>query len=737
MEQEVVQSNLNMLDQINKRIESMLSAIDRSTIRLLQSNDAQFYYNTARSQETNYLLQLYNVQKQIGLLKNSNSNIASIYMYSKRNNTVLSDEFHQSLEDKKAAEWVTAYAEDPSYYIWVTRPLEDENRSSQPNVTLIRHFPAAEKPENRTGMIAVNIQEESLSQMFSDLRFNGNGNVFVIDRQGIILSHSDKTKIGQQFASDLRMEDIGTRNDSGSFHYTNGKQSEWIFYVNSQYTGWKLVYIVDQKQVSDLFLTIRNVLIALAACMIILSIGSVVFLNRKWFYPVELFINSVAQLVDKQSGHTKRPGDKPISTELGSLENRIRNMVASYSDAERQLHENKPMLKLQILFDIFVGHRLRYDLAKTYFDHIGISIYPSNFLVMTAELDNRITHEHVNDVNLYLYAISNVAEELMNVEDQPLCGAAVQINEYQVAILVSFKDNHPDSNERLARSFAQSLQEVVTAYFKQTISIGIGSHYEQFSDIRLSYQESQQWIHYKMVAGRNSIITRHDITDDSNRLLLLYELAEVLLEAVKQVDREKASKAIDSMFGIIADSNIIHQGIVQFALQLIYRAGRASADETIAEYLKASYVRIEQSLEHCETIDDMKQRLAEIMDNIFETMLEKRIARKRTWNAVEEIIAYLDKNYGNTELSLNYLAEKFHLSPGYLSRSFKDFTTINFMDYLIQIRMSAAQTLLNESQLSINQIAEQVGYANVTSFMRSFKKIHGLTPSEYRNALKK
>jgi len=732
LEKEVVESNLNMLDQINKRMESMLSSIDSSVIHFLQNKDAQYFYTKARSQEAAYLMQINNVQKQISLLRNSNKNIASIHMYAKRNNTVLSDEFHDTLENKPALSGLLKNAEHPAYYLWTSDPPEQDNLATQHHITLIRHFPVAEKPENRTGMIAVHIREQSMSSMFADLRFNKSGNVFVINQDGIVVSHTDESKIGQSVAVVLGDTPQWPQKNSGYFHKKSGNTSEWIFYADSLYTGWKLVYIVDQEQMSALFFTVRNLLIALAAGMILLSIASVVFLNRTWFYPVELFVRRIEQLTDKQADHTVRSGAIRISTGLDSLEGRIRSMMTSYSDAERQLHENKPMLKLQILFDIFVGHRLRYEGAKAYFDHIGMSIYPANFLVMTVELDNRMTHEHVNDINLYLYAISNVAEELINVDERPLRGAAVQINEYQVAILISFKTAEPSENEGLAYDFAHHLQETVSTTFKQTISIGVGSHYENFSDIRLSYQESQQLVHYKMITGRNTIITRSQMPDDPNGLMQLYELAEILLEAVKQADRDKAMQASDAMFAIVSDNKLNHQGIVQFSLQLIYRTGIASGDQSIEAYLKERYRQLEKSLEQCETIGEIKQRFAEIVDLMFDKLLEKRVIKKRTWNTIEEVILYLDTHYNNPNISLNYLADKFQLSPGYLSKSFKDFTTINFMDYLTQIRMRAAQRLLKESSQSISDIAEQVGYTNVTSFMRSFKKNHGLTPSEYR-----
>ena len=402
---------------------------------------------------------------------------------------------------------------------------------------------------------------------------------------------------------------------------------------------------------SDLFLTIRNILIALAAGMILLSIASVVFVNRKWYHPIEHFIDKIEQLIDKQPQESRSKSRQTVAG-LGSLENRIRHVMTSYSDAERQLHESKPALKLQILFDIFTGHRSRYELAKTYFDPIGIYLRPEHFLVMSVELDNRSSQDQSKDMSLYLYAICNVAEELMHADEHALRGAAIQINEFQIAILMNFEGGQPDSNESIAFAFAQTLRTAVDLYFKRTISIGIGGHYQPFSDIKLSFQESQQMIRYKMVMGRNSIITHRDITEDTSGVLQVYDLAENLLEAIKQVNGEKAEQVVEGIFHIAADSNFTHHGMVQFAMQLIYRAGKASADEKVTEYLQGEYVRIEQDLETCETTEDMQQLLRAIVSHIIERLLEKQQTKKRTGDTIDQVVLYLTSIFGDPDIAL-------------------------------------------------------------------------------------
>lgn len=95
------------------------------------------------------------------------------------------------------------------------------------------------------------------------------------------------------------------------------------------------------------------------------------------------------------------------------------------------------------------------------------------------------------------------------------------------------------------------------------------------------------------------------------------------------------------------------------------------------------------------------------------------------------VLEYLEKHYGE-DINLNIVADKLNLTSGYLSSIFKEKTGINFSEYLNTLRIERAKELLMNIDLRIQDIALQVGYQNVNSFIRMFKRASGLTPGEYR-----
>ena len=85
-------------------------------------------------------------------------------------------------------------------------------------------------------------------------------------------------------------------------------------------------------------------------------------------------------------------------------------------------------------------------------------------------------------------------------------------------------------------------------------------------------------------------------------------------------------------------------------------------------------------------------------------------------------------------LSLGDVADHVYVSQWHLSKLINKHVSQSFFDILGRMRMERAKTLLADSGLRIHAIAEQVGYSDVAHFSKSFKRIVGMTPGEYREA---
>ncbi|MFB9758720.1 helix-turn-helix domain-containing protein [Ectobacillus funiculus] len=97
---------------------------------------------------------------------------------------------------------------------------------------------------------------------------------------------------------------------------------------------------------------------------------------------------------------------------------------------------------------------------------------------------------------------------------------------------------------------------------------------------------------------------------------------------------------------------------------------------------------------------------------------------------VSDILAYMEKNYQS--ITLEQTAEKFHFHPNHLTRVLKNNLGKTFIELSHQLKIKNACTLLENTDLTIDLIANKIGYSNIAFFYKAFKRIHGVTPAEYR-----
>ena len=103
---------------------------------------------------------------------------------------------------------------------------------------------------------------------------------------------------------------------------------------------------------------------------------------------------------------------------------------------------------------------------------------------------------------------------------------------------------------------------------------------------------------------------------------------------------------------------------------------------------------------------------------------------------IVKAIEYIEQNYRES-CAIGEVADYIGLNSDYFSRLIKKETGMTYSQYLTNVRMNHAIMLLQNSALKVYEIAEEVGYANLGYFSKTFKKNFGVTPFEFRNKIEK
>ncbi len=136
-------------------------------------------------------------------------------------------------------------------------------------------------------------------------------------------------------------------------------------------------------------------------------------------------------------------------------------------------------------------------------------------------------------------------------------------------------------------------------------------------------------------------------------------------------------------------------------------------------------------MDRCFCYINLHQLLIEKVDDYLND-INSNIAENKTIYLIKNYIA---SNYNNPSLSVKDISDYAHLSVSYLCTFFKAETGTTLNQYITEFRMNKAKQMLVDPRHKITEISTKVGYNDGNYFGKSFKKIVGLSPSEYREKL--
>jgi YesN/AraC family two-component response regulator len=126
--------------------------------------------------------------------------------------------------------------------------------------------------------------------------------------------------------------------------------------------------------------------------------------------------------------------------------------------------------------------------------------------------------------------------------------------------------------------------------------------------------------------------------------------------------------------------------------------------------------------------NDIKEQMVNLID--------LKDSRNRINNEIASACKYISDNI-HRKINMEEVAQYLHLNSSYFSRLFKKEVGETFVKYVVNMKMNRAKELLDQTNYSILEISELLGYDNQSYFNKTFKGSEGISPNEYRNRLYK
>ncbi|WP_152393173.1 helix-turn-helix domain-containing protein [Paenibacillus guangzhouensis] len=718
-------TNLALLKQVDQKMEVTFRQTEKDLLTLMNDLEFVYFMYDSYKDEGQKYSNFYGLNAKLREFINTNPQFSSIFVYSAVSGHLLTDKAYMK-DTPPVHNWLGRYLDMPVYFKWLTTHQISDGNSTNDVITLVRSYPTISGPGYRKGIVAVNINEKVIYDMvnavYEDRKI---GHMFIIDNDGNIVTHDDKTQIYRNIKELPHLKDVLSMKGSGTLTGELNHVRQSIFYRDSNYTGWKLISIVPESQIYEPLKVTRNLLIALGIGMIIFALIVLFYVSRWTFKPLH-------QLIGKISGtYHITPTKERSNVGLPYLERVFDQLLLDREHLEQHVRDSKPVLKWRMMMDMLVGNRTDFWAIHHHLKFIGVHLFPDRYLVCTAEISKEGMDLSALDETLYTYVFCNAAEEMINTEN---AGIAIDIGGGRAAVIISFAEGDGEQNHLRALAIMELILDTVKQQFGLDITVGVGRGYREMKDIPKSYDESQKALHYKIVFGGRAVISIEDLQPlDSQDYYRLMRMADRITDALKLTDSVKLQAYVQETFREAMDRNLSPDLIRQLSFDLIVKSVQSVSSTGIDLHeSKSQLERMYELINRSGKLQEMERLVFQFLEEMASKIKAKRIQRGSN-ETVDKILIYIVEHYHEHDLTLDKLAQEFHLSSTYISKLFKEHTESNFIDYLIGIRMNASQEHLAGTDMKVNEIAEAVGYLNTRSFIRTFKKHTGLTPLEYRS----
>jgi two-component system response regulator YesN len=209
------------------------------------------------------------------------------------------------------------------------------------------------------------------------------------------------------------------------------------------------------------------------------------------------------------------------------------------------------------------------------------------------------------------------------------------------------------------------------------------------------------------------------------------ELKERFSKGYADANREQCELVLKEccnlwLLGVYKKSEIISQAR-SLATIIWSRDNHLKTDELVNGMLE----KLQQML-LIETLPELQRFMSQELSDIWEVnKFSMKAADSGSMHAIQLSLSYIQENYRG-ELSLQDAADHVHMSRNYYSEQFKRVMGLNFIDFVIRLRIHYAMQLLRQTNLKVYDIGEQAGFHSSKHFLKLFKRVVNCTPAEFR-----
>ncbi len=430
------------------------------------------------------------------------------------------------------------------------------------------------------------------------------------------------------------------------------------------------------------------------------------------------------QLLKQASRLTER--DQEHNSVFVKLSDIFQYLAGVNSDLVEMMEEQKPYIRNAFVNRLLFGNPLSHKEEDLLANRMDFDRKGMVFCVLIFRI---ITLDSVEEKSVDL--LSTCLLSLMEMIKKEFPGSLyAATGEDQVSLIMRVPHNNRDSIESLVEEKLLRIREELPANIAERIFVYGGNVVEEMEDVYESYHNAAFAFMNEKERTESQVIWFRKNNKKMVAVFPYFELSVKLTRLVTSGDEQGLHDALkEIMTEYILESNLPAwlQQILLNELQAILFHILVRLELEEQEYQK--YFSELEKEHRIPLIEQITSTLG-LYRSLCALVNEKKT--KEAGKMMPAILAFLDANYGDPDLSLTMVADTFQISVPYLSSLFKASAGVNFSNYVEDVRIEKAKGLLKNTSLSVGEIAVATGYSSTNSFSRAFRRVTGDSASEYR-----
>ncbi len=546
-------------------------------------------------------------------------------------------------------------------------------------------------------VLVINLSLKKILSMYGGIQFFREDMLAIYDEDGRLLSGAGAPE---------SMQD--TDPTQSGIRY--GEQVGYVMSVTPRWLNLKVVCFMPEEYFFGSMRYFRIVTLSVITAFTLCGMAVSTLLAKRIHAPIREASDSLRSMQPKGNAPER------LDNELEEIKRGIRHLTDERIQNERQTREYSRHYVAQSLTSLLDGKVLMDEqyfvtlLEKDY----GFHRHGYRCAVLLIDGDSR------SDYALQSEMIDQMQDVICRVFADKAQSVCLHYYRNMLALLL---DSDADDETLLREGFDQ-VSAVSSTSDAFSLRIGVGKRVKYLADISQSFADAQTEVFAIVPEGELSFNEKEKFTYEREKVVAAAQsmdikrieeaAGEVLIHAKQSgISYGEAADIVWDIFRTVLDAR---RRLYPRQASILFKARE---DINISEILilspEINLAPLLSALLHYIPIQD-----ADRMES----------GDKNAWRMKN----FIDEHY-DQELSLDILADKVGISAKYLSRIFKQSMGINLTDYLAYVRVEKVKELI-ALDVPLEQIMKSVGITNRTTFNRTFRKIEGMTPGEYRSALK-